>query len=143
MSSSMREQLDEAMDEVRAQQRRLQEARRKAAAATVSLRSQDRLLTVTVAGQGEVRDIAFHSTDYAAMAPAQLSAVLVETINTARAQLAEQVRATFEPLSTVGTALRSSMLGGSEAGDLMGAIRELMRPPGESGTGTATPDEED
>lgn len=143
MSSPMREQLDAAMAEVREYQGKLLAARREAAEATVSVRSKDRMFTVTLAGQGELRDIRFHSTDYASMPPAQLSAVLVETFNSAREQLAAKVRGTFEPLSGVGAALRASMTGGSELDDVMGPLRDLLRPPGEAPRAAAERDEDE
>ncbi len=142
MTSPMQEQLAEAMAEVHAYQQKLMAARKEAEEATVSLRSKDRMFTVTVVGQGELKDIKFHSTDYAAMPPAQFAALLVETVNGAREQLGAKVRATFEPLSGVGTALRTSMAGGSELDELMGPLREMLRPPGQRGS-AAHLDEED
>lgn len=133
MTSPLRDQLDAAMTEVRAYQEKLLAARREAGEATVSVRSKDRMFTVTLGGQGELRDIKFHTTDYGSMPPAQLSALLVETVNSAREQLAAKVRATFEPLSGVGTALRTSMTGGSELDGVLGPLREMLRPPGDEG----------
>ncbi|WP_176930749.1 YbaB/EbfC family nucleoid-associated protein [Actinacidiphila guanduensis] len=127
------------MTEMRGYAEKLDAARTEAIAATMSVRSKDRILTVTVTGQGELKDIQFHSTDYAAMAPAQLSAVLVETINSARKELSEKIRGLFSPLENGGSALRSVLTGGSDLDRMVGPLRELLAPQ----AGTDTDDEEE
>ena len=143
MTSPLQEQLNVAMAEVHEYQGKLLAARQEAMDATVSVRSKDRLITVTVAGQGDVKEIKFHSTGYAGMPAAQLSAVLVETIAKAREELSAKVRGAFAPLSGAGTSIRESMLGGSELGELMGPLRDMLLPPVSSGKQGQDQDEEE
>ncbi|MFD8723543.1 YbaB/EbfC family nucleoid-associated protein [Streptomyces sp. NPDC059629] len=128
----MHDQLDDAMAEVRTYQAKLMATRKEVSVATVDVLSKDRTLTVTMSGAGEVKDIKFHGVDYASMPPAQLSAVLVETINAARGRLAEKTKLAFESLTGMGSVLRSSMTGGSDLDDVLGPIREMLRPPSDS-----------
>jgi DNA-binding protein YbaB len=124
---ALEEQVAAAMDELHARQRQLLSVREQLMALTVTTRSKDRTLTVTVGEQGSLRSIKFHGTDYRAMPPAELSAVLVETINTARQELMDKASDIFTPLRGMGSNFRDSMTGGSELDEALAPLLEELR----------------
>jgi DNA-binding protein YbaB len=134
MVASLHDQLDEAMRELHAFQGRMLETREEMRKTSVSVRSKDRTLTVTLGARGEVREIAFHGEGYRAMAPAELSAVLVDTLNEARSELTRKVRSAFRPHRDFGRKLRESMTGGSELDGFLAPLSELMRSRDDEGT---------
>lgn len=127
MGTSLRDQLDEALGELQAHQRKMVEIRDEMRKATATVRSKDRTLSVTVGSRGEVREIAFHGDGYRRMAPAELSATLIETLNQAGAELAGRVRGAFGPHQHVGRRIRESMTGGTELDEFLAPLVELMR----------------
>jgi DNA-binding protein YbaB len=139
MSSPFQDQLDEAMAALREQQTKIQQVQQDLQQASFSVRSKDRMVTATVAAQGELRELKFHSNDYRSMAPAELSAALVEVIAAARKQAAARVAETFQPLLGAGAKLRESMTGGSEFEELFAPLRAMRF----SGTPAGVDDEEE
>lgn len=134
MVASLHDQLDEAVRELRAFQARMLETREEMRRTSVAVRSKDRSLTVTLGARGEVRGIAFHGGSYRAMAPAELSAVLVETLNAAHSELAGKVRSAFREHQDFGRKLRESMTGGSELDGFLAPLAELIRSRPDGGT---------
>jgi len=112
--TSFQDQIQQAMAEFAQQRARLSQARSDLEQLTVSASSKDHLVTVTLGASGEVKEIKFHRTDYAAMAPAELSAVLVETLARAREKAAAGVQEAFGSLAGFGAGLRDSLAGGDE-----------------------------
>lgn len=131
VGSPLGEQLGEAMNELIAFQGKLSAARGEAEEATVSVLSKDRSLTVVIAGKGNLRELKFHGTEYGVMPPAQLSAVLVATINEAREKLAIKVQKIFEPLAGFGSKLGTSMIGGTDLDELTAPLLELLNRTGD------------
>jgi DNA-binding protein YbaB len=129
MTSPLRDQLDAAMAEVHEYRAKLAATRKEVAEISVEVLAKDRTCTVTMSGRGQLKDIRFHGMAYASMPPAQLSALLVETVGIAQRQLAEKSRLAFEPLAGVGTVLRTSMTGGSELDGVLGSLRDMFRVP--------------
>jgi hypothetical protein len=132
IGSAVEEQFTAAMDELRDRRHKLDSVRAQLAAMTVTTRSKDRKLTVTVGEQGSLRSIKFHGTDYRTMPPAELSAVLVETINTARQELMEKAGEIFTPLRGFGSKLRASLSDGSELDQAIGPLLAELRSVGEN-----------
>jgi DNA-binding protein YbaB len=127
MSTSFTEQIEQAMTRLRAQQERVAEVTAELNASTASVTSKDRMVTVKVGPQGQLVSLTFHTTDYRTMAPAQLSAVLTDVLNQARADMGERVAATMRSFEGVGDALRVSMTGGTELDTLLAPLY-AMRP---------------
>ena len=123
MSTPFNEQIELVMAEFQEQRARLESARQELEKATVTATSKDHLVTVTASVSGEVREIKFHRTDYAAMAPAELSAVLVETITKAREKAGAKATAAFGELAGFGAGLRDSLAGGSELDEIFGLLQ--------------------
>lgn len=109
LGAVLQEQMAAAMDDLREHQRNIRTVREKAAELTVSTRSKDRTLTVVVGDHGKLTSVKFYGTDYQRMPPAQLSAVLVETINAARQELKDKVAEMFTPMREFGAKFRESI----------------------------------
>jgi DNA-binding protein YbaB len=133
------EHIASAMEEIRQHQRKLTELRDELRDVSVSSRSKDRMLSVTLGPGGELTEIKFHH-DYRSMAPAQLSAVLVETINAARRELTEKVRTSFGPARLFGTRLRDSLSGGQGLDGMVDMVKGLLD---EYESSESTPDEKE
>jgi DNA-binding protein YbaB len=128
MSSPFNEQLEYAMGALRAQQAKIQQVQRELRQAEFSMRSTDRMVTATVRAQGDLTDLTFHTSEYRSMAPAQLSAAVVEVVAAAQQRATEKVAERFRPFRGAGARLRESMTGGSEFERWFEPLR-AMRPP--------------
>lgn len=124
MTSSFQDQMESAMAEIQQQRARLLQTRQDLEKLTVSASSKDHLVTVSAGGTGDVKEIKFNRNDYARMAPAELSAVLVETIAKAREQAAAKVQEAFGSLSGFGENLRDSLAGSKELDELFGEVKD-------------------
>ncbi|QID34779.1 YbaB/EbfC family nucleoid-associated protein [Streptomyces albus] len=107
------------MSQLREQRERLLDAQRALAKKTVSVTSKNRMVTVVVGAQSEVRDITFHTEAYRTMAPAELGRTLVEALEEARKKARAEVFSTLSPMTGFGERLRASMLGGTEIGKVV------------------------
>ena len=122
MSSPFNEQLEQVMAQFTEQRAKLEETQRDLQKVTVSVTPKDHLLTVTMGIAGELKDIKFHRNDYATMAPAELSAILVDTINKAREKAASKAQTAFSELAGFSAGLRDSLAGGPELDDIFALI---------------------
>lgn len=77
---------------------RLAEAREELATRRVSETSRDHLVTATFGADGALVDLRFNTTAYRSMAPAELAAVVRETVERARRRLRRELLATVQPL---------------------------------------------
>ena len=137
MSASRENYVQEALEELRSQRERILKARAALTGRSTTVRSKDRSVAVTVDGRGAVTAIDFVSTKFRRMAPAELGSLLVETIEAARKEAAEQAAETFQPLFPAGVDLRA-MLSGKVDFDQMfsDAIKASQEPlPGERSPG--------
>jgi DNA-binding protein YbaB len=128
MSSPFNEQIEQVMAQFTEQRTKLQETQRDLQKATVTASPKDHLLTVTMGVSGEVKDIKFHRNDYATMAPAELSAILVDTLNKARELAAAKAQAAFSSMAGFSSGLRDSLAGGSELDDIFGLLDGTTTP---------------
>lgn len=84
----------QAHERLRQTEERLAEMRKKVKESRITARSPDNVITAVVDGQGELVSITFTTAKWRRMAPAELSAALVKTINRAREDgRAEMMRA--------------------------------------------------
>lgn len=143
MSSPFQDQIEAAMAEFQEHQRKLVSARAKLEKSSTTASSKDHLVTVTLGISGAVKAIKFNRTDYVSMAPAELSAVLVETINKAREKAAAKAQDSFSALTGYGENLRTALAGSPELEELLGnfdkAWNGLKPVPGEKGSKKSTP----
>jgi DNA-binding protein YbaB len=128
MTTNYSEQITQSLERLREHQERMAAATAELQASTASATSKDRLVTAKVGPQGQVVSITFHTDGYRAMAPAELSAALVEVLNRARADMGERVIEAMRPFTGLGESLRASMAGGTELDTLLAPLH-AMRPP--------------
>jgi DNA-binding protein YbaB len=84
MALDSEEIMRQAQERLRETDARLATMRRKVEETRIMARSADRVITVEVDGQGELVSITFTTAKWRRMAPAELSAALLKTINKAR-----------------------------------------------------------
>ena len=84
MALDTEEILRQAEERMRQAEERLAKMRRKVDETRITARSTDNVITAVVNGQGELVSIAFTTAKWRRMAPAELGAALVKTVNQAR-----------------------------------------------------------
>ncbi|MET9152618.1 YbaB/EbfC family nucleoid-associated protein [Streptomyces griseoflavus] len=95
----MEDRVARAMAHLEAAEQAAASARAELDAASVTARSSDRSVRVSVGAKGELTGLEFLDGKYRTMAAAQLSAAVLEAANTARAEMARKVVATLDPLT--------------------------------------------
>jgi DNA-binding protein YbaB len=125
VSSGYQEQLGQLMAQLDGKRKELLTAREDMAQQTAKVTSKDRMVTVVVGAQSELRELKFHTEQYRSMAPAELSKVLVEVIETARTQVRDKLLQNAAPLMAVGEQLRDSLIGGSPLHSLIGDVGRM------------------
>ncbi|MFD8500454.1 YbaB/EbfC family nucleoid-associated protein [Amycolatopsis sp. NPDC059657] len=88
---SLEEANEAALASLEREQRKLSDITKTMSEATTTVKAKDRSLTVDFDGRGEITAINFHGTKYRGMAPAELSHVLMETIQSGRAQCLQKL----------------------------------------------------
>lgn len=126
MSSGFEEQISELMAEFHRQRDQLLKARDEFAKSSVTARSKDRLIEITLELDGRMKSIKFHGHEYAAMPPAQLSALLLETFNAAREKAMAKTSEAFGQYAAFGSDLRDSLIGGDEINDVFSGLDGLF-----------------
>jgi DNA-binding protein YbaB len=107
-SSAMHNMIEEAAKELRRQQARLATIRKKMDGTTTRVASKDKMITVTIGQAGGVESIEFKSQKFRQMAPAELGALLVETIRQAQAKSRERLYRAYQPLLPEGLGLSAT-----------------------------------
>ena len=104
--------------------------RRQTAEVKFTARDKDRLLSATVGGRGELREVTFHGDEYRELAPAELGALLVKTIEQARAGARQRAMASIGDLVADLPRLRATAQGASSFEDLLEGLVGLVTRPG-------------
>jgi DNA-binding protein YbaB len=91
-------QLEAAMAELRHTEEVTERIRRQSEEASHRTSDKNKLLSVTVGGRGEIRDLTFRGDGYRDLAPAELADLLVKTIERAREEVRRQVLAGMQEL---------------------------------------------
>ncbi|MFF7634569.1 YbaB/EbfC family nucleoid-associated protein [Kitasatospora sp. NPDC008050] len=125
--SPFTEQIEQTMANLREQQAKIAEATKELQTSTASITSKDRMVTAVVGAQGQVVSLTFHTTAYRSMAPAELSKVLTDVLNEARADMGAKVTESMRSFQGLGEMLRNSMTGGTELDELLAPL-QAMRP---------------
>jgi septal ring factor EnvC (AmiA/AmiB activator) len=97
-------------------------------AAEVKIVAQDRSLTVSMDSEGRLSAIKFNGTHYQRMAPAELSSVLVETINKARQELTGKINDSMAPWRELKEKTRAAIVDGFASDDRFGPLAEMFMP---------------
>lgn len=129
MTSPLEEQVQASLAELRNYQAEMASVQHTLMERTVRTTSQDRLITVTVGGQGEIQKVEFNNTGYRSLTPSELGRALVAVIAEARAQMAEEVIEVMTPFLGRGQVLRDGMIGGTPLDELFAPLREAAKNP--------------
>jgi DNA-binding protein YbaB len=111
VSSKPHESFQEALDELRRSQERLRSLRDEMQSKATKVTSKDGMVTVTLDGRSEVTSIAFNTAKFRRMAPAELSAVLVEAISRARSEGRTRVIDAYRSMFPTGMDIDGLMAG--------------------------------
>ena len=84
MSAPMDDQLEAALADLRAQREKINGFRATTADRKISATSQNRMVSVTVDSQGKLVDLALKGNRYRQLPPAELSALIVQTVREAQ-----------------------------------------------------------
>lgn len=101
MPGSEQEFLD-LFTEVSKQQAELAAVQERVNAVSATVHANKRLLTVTAGPRGDITKLKFNHDGYRDMSPAELSALVTETIDRARSAAAEKVREAMGPFTGPG-----------------------------------------
>ncbi|GHH80319.1 hypothetical protein GCM10018793_35230 [Streptomyces sulfonofaciens] len=96
---SVSERLARAMAELEATEAAVAKAEEELRGASVTLRSKDRAVEVTVTAQGELTGLRFLENKYRTMAASELAASVLDVVGRARMQMARRVMDTFQPFT--------------------------------------------
>jgi DNA-binding protein YbaB len=129
VTSPLEEQVQASLAELRNYQAEMASVQHTLMERTVRTTSQDRLITVTVGGQGEIQKVEFNNTGYRSLTPSELGRALVAVIAEARAQMAEEVIEVMTPFLGRGQVLRDGMIGGTPLDELFAPLREAAKNP--------------
>ncbi|MFM9498992.1 YbaB/EbfC family nucleoid-associated protein [Streptomyces galilaeus] len=110
MDESLRQQLEQAMSEFTRQRESLVKAKQELSELSVTMRSKDRAVEVTVGPQGEPTALRFLNSKHQTMSGQALATSVLEVMAAARQEIAAQVEARFEAFSGVGLGLAGSGL---------------------------------
>ncbi|MFJ8754210.1 YbaB/EbfC family nucleoid-associated protein [Streptomyces sp. NPDC102441] len=99
MSQSIDDRVAQAQANLKATEEAIAQARGELNAASVTARSTDRSVRVTVGPKGELTSLEFLDGAYRSMAASQLADAVLEAANSARAEMARQVVAVIDPIT--------------------------------------------
>ncbi|MGW0802528.1 YbaB/EbfC family nucleoid-associated protein [Nonomuraea sp. NPDC002799] len=91
--------LEQLVQEVNQQTEQLKEMHEKVRQLSVTVRSSDGMVSVTVGPRGEVRTIVFDPRAYRKLSPSELSALTVEQIQRATRQVSGEMQELMEPFA--------------------------------------------
>ncbi|MFJ2095303.1 YbaB/EbfC family nucleoid-associated protein [Streptomyces sp. NPDC087901] len=99
MKAPMEQRLADALARIKATEEAVAKAESELRQATVTARSADRSVQISVGPQGALVGLEFLDGKYKNMAAAQLSSAILQTVEKARGEMARRVVDTFEPLT--------------------------------------------
>ncbi|MFD9359447.1 YbaB/EbfC family nucleoid-associated protein [Streptomyces sp. NPDC060031] len=127
MGNPMEDRIARSLAEFEERRAQIMDLQREFQTASVTATAKDRSVEVTVDAQGNVTGLRFPNAKYRSLAPAELAAVLMQTMAEARAEVRRQVLEAFQPLS----GRRLGEEGGLDWEKLFGPLKEegLPTPP--------------
>ncbi|MET9886702.1 YbaB/EbfC family nucleoid-associated protein [Streptomyces sp. NPDC006430] len=99
MGNPMEDRIARSMAEFEERRAQIMDLQREFRSTSVTVTAKDRSVEVTVDAQGNVTGLRFLNAKYRSLPPAELAAVLMQTMAEARAQVRGQVLEAFRPLS--------------------------------------------
>lgn len=119
MDDSLQQQLQQAMSEFTKQHDSLMKARDEVMSLSVTTRSKDRAVEVTVGAQGEATGMRFLDNKHQTMSGQQLATSVLEALSGARQEIADQVATRFEAVSGSGIGIAGSGMKGFDLNRLL------------------------
>ncbi|MFC7742970.1 YbaB/EbfC family nucleoid-associated protein [Nocardiopsis composta] len=117
------------LERLRETQRSLAEASANLESATAEAVSRDRTVSAKVNAKGEITELKFHTSKYRTMAPAELSAAVLDVIGRARAEMEQQVADAFGSLAPGTPESRAEVIRGGDPSAFLADLG-LDEPPG-------------
>lgn len=135
MDASLQHQLEEAMAEFSRHQAELLKVRDEMRALSVTVRSKDRAVEVTLGAQGEVTAMRFLDNKHQSMSGHELAASVLDAMSVAREEIGARARAGFDAIARRGQGVAGSGLEGLDLDQLFSAVKnEGMPGPRTGGT---------
>jgi DNA-binding protein YbaB len=127
MSVPMPDDMDAALADLRAEQARIEQIDRQLSGTTTSSTSKDRMVTVTVDSQGQLVDLKISGTRYRQIAPAELTARILETAKQAQELARSKTMEAFSEMLPPG--LAEAMKGGFNLDGMIDAAVQAVNDP--------------
>ncbi|NJC72021.1 YbaB/EbfC family nucleoid-associated protein [Planosporangium thailandense] len=128
MDPSIEQRLSEALAGYRQKRDQFLRMQQQLSTAAATVRSRDRMVSVTVDARGQVTGLRFHTDAYRRMEPAPLAALLMETIAKARGEVREQIRGYVTPLLPRDTSFEQAVSGEIDWAKMFGAVPSGVAP---------------
>jgi DNA-binding protein YbaB len=123
----MHNRLEEMMAELERHKAAIGELQDGLASSETSVTSKSRAITVTVDGQGELTGIRFVTNSYRSMAPAELAALIVETVREAREKSKVHAVQLFSQVMPSGVPIMEMLNGPVDFDTAMADIQQAFR----------------
>lgn len=122
LEDSLQHQLQQAMAEFTKQREALVQARDELSSVSVTVRSKDRAVEVTVGAQGEPTGLRFLNNKHQSMSGQELASSVLEAMTLARVELADRVRSGFDAIAEGGLGIAGSGLENLDLERLLGPL---------------------
>ena len=97
MTNPLASRFEEMLAEYQKARSSMHEIQERMRTASATVKSDNKMVSVSVDARGEITDLTFHTRAYRTMAPAELAKVLLATMTKARAAVLAQVRELTSP----------------------------------------------
>jgi len=129
MSVPMQNQLESALAGLRAQQEKIREFRAAMVERTTTVTSKNRMISATVGSGGKLVALAFKGNRYRNLPPAELSALVVETVSRAQRTAAKEAMEAAIGLMPNGLGLPAFASGDLDMDKMVDAALEVAAQP--------------
>ena len=119
MTNPLAAQFEEMLAEYQKARTSMEEVQERMRSANATVKSDNKMISVSVDAQGEITDLVFHTKAYRTMAPAELAKVLLAAIAKARAAVMEQLRDATAPFLPAGTSFDDIRQGKFDYGSIL------------------------
>lgn len=104
------------------ERRKLAEFQNKVSETTTVVQSRDRMVSMTFTGRGELSKLTFNNTRYRSMAPAELAAVITDTLTTGRNEAMAKLGGLMDPDALPGIAFGDLARGNVDLNEVVNAV---------------------
>jgi DNA-binding protein YbaB len=119
MTNPLAAQFEEMLAEYQKARTSMEEVQERMRSANATVKSDNKMISVSVDAQGEITDLVFHTKTYRTMAPAELAKVLLAAIAKARAAVMEQLQDATAPFLPAGTSFDDIRQGKFDYGSIL------------------------